>query len=141
MNHYSLLVLVGIDLLLSVLSLLESSSLSLSLDQSLSVFGEEKFDDSNIGGLDGDSDDSSLLGLFLNLLNVQAPLLSVDGVDLSTGSLIASSENLNGIFPSNRKSLNAVLFLQLIAQGRTHQSVLDVRWGAEVGLSLFSSLS
>lgn len=126
MNHYSLLVLVGIDFLLGVLSLLESSSLSLSLDEGLSVLGQEQFGDSDIGSLDGDSDDSSLLGLLLDLLYVQTPLLSVDGVDLTASPLVASSEDLHGVVSSDGEGLDPVLLLQLLAQGRTHQSVFGV---------------
>ena len=116
----------GIDLLLSVLSFFKSSAGSLSLNQSLSVLSEEELGDSYVRGLDRDLDDSSFLGLLLNLLNVQTPLLSIDGVDFSTGSLIASSENLDSVLSSDWKSLDTVFLLEVFAKGRAHQSILDV---------------
>jgi hypothetical protein len=71
-----------------VLSLFKSSSFSLSLNESLSVLGKNKLGDLNIGRVDWDLNQGTLFGLSLDLLDVKAPLLSVNSLDLSRGSLI-----------------------------------------------------
>ena len=129
------------NVLSSVLAFLSSSAVSLALNEFLSVLRQSQFGDANIGGLHWHFDDSSLLRLLLNLLNVETPLPPVDSVDLSTGSLVASSEDFNCVVSSDRQALNAVFLLKLCTQWSTHQSVLDVRRGCEMSLALLSLLS
>lgn len=71
-----------------VLSLLKSSSFSLSLNESLSVLSKNKFSDLAVGRVDWDLNQCTLFGLSLDLLDMKAPLLSVNSLDLSRCSLI-----------------------------------------------------
>jgi hypothetical protein len=112
-----------------VLSLFKSSSLSLSLNESLSVLGENELGDLDVGRVDWDLNQSPLFGLSLDLLDVKAPLLSVDSLDLSGGSLIRSSDNGNNIVSSDWEGLDAVFLLELFAEGGRHDGVLNMGWG------------
>ena len=121
--------------MLSVLSLLETSSLSLSSDEGFSVLGQEQLGDSDVRGLNGDLDDASLLGLFLDLLDIETPSSSIDGLDFARCPLVGPSEDFDDVVSSDGERLDSVFLLELFAQRTAHKGVLDMRGGREVGES------
>ena len=80
-----------------------------------------------------------------DLLDVDAPSLSINANDFSVGALAsvlgAASKNLDGIAFSDWNRSTVILRSQIFAQLATHNLSLNAAWGSEVSLSRLSSLA
>lgn len=116
-----------------------SSSSSLSANEVLSVLAELEGGDSHVGRVDWDSDGGTVWLVLGDLFYVDAVSKSVDLGDLSLVSFPGAVHDLDLVVSSDRERFDSVLLSEISAQCCTHQSVLQVRRGREMGLSALSS--
>jgi hypothetical protein len=72
---------------------------------------------------------------------VDAPLLSVDSLDLAFSALEGASDNLHGVALADGDGSDVVLGLEVLAQMAAHDLSSEVGGSGEVGLSGLSSLA
>ena len=104
-----------------------------------SVLGLLDLGDGHVGGVDGDLVGSSISFVLGQLVDVDHPLLSEDLNDFSLAALLASTKHDDLIILADGEGADAPLLAKILGEGGGHDSVADVRWGGEVGSSLFSS--
>lgn len=108
---------------------------TLSGNQSLSVIGQVQLGNDDLGGVNVDGDRGTVRLFLLQLFELDGELKSVDRRDLAFLALLGTSDNSDGVFLSDGKSRDTVLFLQFLGEGsRHHLSSFDRRRG-EVSLS------
>lgn len=80
-----------------------------------------------------------------DLLNVDAPSLSINANDFSISALAsvlgAASENLDGITFSYWDCIAVIFSSQILAQFATHNLSLNATWSGEMSLSGLSPLT
>lgn len=76
------------------------------------------------------------VGLFSgDFFNVNAPFLSVDGLNLTLSAFLGASHDLDCITLADWNGTTVILGSQFLIQVATHDFSSDVGWCGEVGLS------
>ena len=104
-----------VDSVLTVFSLALGFSLLVLLQDLLSVLVDLELSDNAVGWVNWDSDWGSVGLLLGDLVDVDAPLSSVDCNDLSVSVLEGSSDNLDMVSLSNWNGSLIMLALQVLA--------------------------
>ncbi len=129
-------------LLISAGSLLGSV---LSLKEGLSGLVELEGGDLAVRGVDGDGHLLSVLLVSHDLLDVDAPLLSENGLDLTRLALHAGFDatllDQDGVALSHGDGSGIVLASELLAEVAAHNLSSDAAGGGEMSLSGLSSLA
>ena len=111
----------------------------LAVEEGLSVGGELQLGDDNVRGVDGDTDGGAVGPVLGQLLNVEAPLLTVDLGDLALGIFGAAANDSDLVVASNGHRLDAILLTEFARQVGAQELVTEVGGGRKVSHSAFSS--
>lgn len=102
---------------------------------SLSLVVQVQLGDDNLGWVDVDWDRSTRGLLLLQLVDLDRELQSVDGGDLTLGTLLRTSDNSDLVLLSDWDRSDVVLSSQLLGQRSGHQHSSLSRASREVSLS------
>lgn len=119
-----------------VLQLLLDLTTSLdALKDVLTILVQLQLGDDDLGWVDTEGNGLSR-GLFLyDTLNVDDVFETVDGSDLSLGSLVGAANDLDLIVLSDWDGANVVLLTEFLAQRSAHDGTSDAGWGIEMSLA------
>ena len=108
---------------------------ALSFNQGLSLVVQVQLGDDNLGWMNVDWDRSTRRLLFLQLVDLDRVLQSVDSGDLALRTFLGASDDSDLVLSSDWKRSDVVLLPQLLRQRSRHQHSSLCRVGVEVGLS------